>query len=208
MNISKFRYREDQASIYGLSSVDGLKKQSSESSRVRLLAEAIQITPGLFPAIAEQLSHLEDRLSLSEKIDCFVTSDPRVEAFCVPHNRSSSCGYSVVLSSGLVERLKPDEVRFVVGHEVGHHLCEHWKYPQHDEENSVGFRLAALQLSRAAEISADRIGLVASVSLESACAAMIKVASGLGSPHVRVDIPSILAQFRQLAEEEGAKDGI
>jgi hypothetical protein len=61
---------------------------------------------------------------------------------------------------------------------------------------------------RAAEISADRIGMLACGSLEHACAAMIKVAAGLGEPHLQPDIPSILLQFRELARGEGAASAI
>jgi hypothetical protein len=114
----------------------------------------------------------------------------------------------VVISSALVERLKIDEIRFVIGHEIGHFLCGHWRYPNEDEDGSLGDRLATLRLMRAAEISADRIGMLACGSLEHAYAAMIKVAAGLGEPHLQPDIPSILLQFRELARGEGAASAI
>jgi hypothetical protein len=96
----------------------------------------------------------------------------------------------------------------VIGHEVGHFICGHWRYPSEDEQGSMGDRLATLRLMRAAEISADRIGMLACRSLEYACAAMIKVAAGLGEPYLQPDIPSILLQYRELTRSEGTESAI
>lgn len=208
MNFLNVRYRYDNLEEHGLADGEIPIAPDSRAARTKLLAEAVQITPALFPSLAQHLSDLKVAMRLEEKVDCFVVPQPTIQAFCLPHARRGKQGYSVVLSSALVERLEPDEIRFVIGHEVGHFICEHWKYPSHEEDNGLGHRLVALQLSRAAEISADRIGMLASNSLDSACAAMIKVAAGLGAPYLCPDVPSILHQFRQLAQEEGMSDAI
>lgn len=208
MNFLEVRYRFDDPSEHGLADVSISVSPETSQGRAKLLAEAVQITPAIFPNLAGQLSDLSTSMMLDDEVDCFVISQPVIQAFCITHSRVGRHRYSVVLSSAMVERLEPEEIRFVVGHEVGHHLCGHWRYPVPDQNPGLGHRLAALQLSRAAEISADRIGMLACRSLDSACAAMIKVASGLGAPHIKPDIPSFLHQFRQLSQDEGLSEGI
>jgi hypothetical protein len=208
MNFLDVRYRFDDPAQHGLGGSLRHTPPASERTRSHLLASAIKITPGLFPALAEGLRNLGDSMMLKEEVDCFVVASPEIQAYCIPHQSSDCEQFTVVISSALVERLKIDEIRFVIGHEVGHFLCGHWRYPNEDEEGSLGDRLATLRLMRAAEISADRIGMLACGSLEHACAAMIKVAAGLGEPHLQPDIPSILLQFRELARGDGTESAI
>jgi hypothetical protein len=147
-------------------------------------------------------------MQLGSELDCFVMSDPEMQAYCVPHSDENTDAFSVVLTSALIERLAPEELRFVIGHEVGHHICEHWRHPKSDDGDSLAKRLAILKLSRSAEISADRIGMISSASLEHSCSAMIKIAAGLGSPHINPDISSILQQYRDLTDHGGESHAI
>jgi hypothetical protein len=208
MNFLDVRYRFDDPTQHGLG--DALRKNppSSERTRSHLLASAIKITPALFPDLSQGLLNLGESMMLRDEVDCFVIADPAIQAYCLPHHSGERERFTVVLSSAIIERLRIDEIRFVIGHEVAHFLCGHWRYPPQDEGASLGDRLAILRLMRAAEISADRIGMLACRSLEHACAAMIKVAAGLGEPYLRPDIPSLLGQFRELARGDGTESAI
>lgn len=208
MNFLEVRYRFDDPSKHGLAKGAISFSKGGSHGRAKLLAEAVQISPAIFPNLARHLGDLSISMRLEDDVDCFVISQPNIQAFCITHPLAGRHRYSVVLSSAMVERLEPEEIRFVVGHEIGHHICGHWRYPHPDQNPGPGHRLAALQLSRAAEISADRIGMLACRSLDSACAAIIKVAAGLGAPYIKPDIPSFLHQFRQLSENDGLSEGI
>lgn len=208
MNFLDVRYRFDDPEQHGLGGALRNSTPASERARSQLLASAIKITPGLFPALGEGLRNLGESMMLQDEVDCFVVANPEMQAYCLPHKTDIYDKFTVVISSSLVERLRIDEIRFVIGHEIGHFLCGHWRYPNEDVAGSFGDRLATLSLMRAAEISADRIGMLACGSLEHACAAMIKVAAGLGEPHLQPDIPSILLQFRELARGDGAESAI
>ena len=202
------RYSYDDPIRYGLSS------QVDDSSDVNrgvygdLLSHSVRIVPSLFPDLYEELKGLHERMMLDRSIDCFVTSNPEIQAYCIPFKRDDADHFAVVLTSALVERLKPEEIIHVIGHEVGHFIYQHWRHPKGDEEKTHGQKLAMLQLERAAEISADRVGMMACKSLEASCRAMIKVASGLSEPHLNPDIPSILRQFRELVSHDGHEAAI
>ena len=208
MNFLNVRYSHDNPSYHGLTLNEGSVPLDSRKIRVKLLSEGLKITTALFPNLAAALEGLGDSMRLKHQLDCFVVPDSNMQAYCVPHSSNEEDFFSVVLSSAIIEKLRPQEVRFVIGHEVGHYLCEHWRYPKGGDDDSLGDRLAVLSLSRSAEISADRIGMLACGSLEDACGAMIKTAAGLGEPHIHPDISSILSQFRELSQNEGQTNAV
>ena len=138
-----------------------------------------------------------------------------MQAYCFFHeshgeklSSDKDAGYTVVISSGLIERLNTQEIMAVVGHEIGHFLFEHWRHPSDLEDSTKGQILAMRQLERAAEISADRVSMIAADSMNDACTAMIKVASGLGAPYLNPDIRGFLRQFRKLTDNRGHYDSI
>jgi len=91
--------------------------------------------------------------------------------------------------------VRPEELDFVIGHEFGHFLFEHHAYPTPQE---AGNELRYLELRRASEISADRIGLVACEDIEVALRAILKVASGLDESNLEIDVAAYLRQVRDL----------
>ena len=201
------RYKRDSPSFYGLNRNESKRAHTSEV-RGRLLSNCVKVTSSLFPDLAKGLADLHSKLQLDTPIDCFIQADPTMQAVCHYHEADKLNAYSVVLSSGLIERLNIHEIRFIIGHEVGHFLYKHQVHPSAQDFDSLGDKLAALELSRAAEISADRVGMLACESTEVACSAMIKVASGLGSEHVRCDVPSLLEQFREICASKSSQASI
>lgn len=208
MNFLDVRYRYDNPSLHGFPDEVRQGRVDASHQRTHLLANAIKIGPALFPQLWPGLKNLGESMRLDSGVDCFVVADPAMQAYCMPRVSDAGEDFTVVVTSGLVERLKVEEIRFVIGHEVGHFLCGHWRYPTGEDQANLGGRLAALQLMRAAEISADRIGMLACGSLEHSCAAMIKAAAGLGEPFLQPDIPSLLLQFRELAAGSGMASAI
>ena len=207
-NFLDVRYRYDNPEYYGLSAqVDG---QASSSKEVLggLLSNSVRIVPALFPDLAQELEGLNERMMLDRGIDCFVVSNPEIQAYCIPVSQDGTDHFVVVVTSALVERLNPQEIIFVIGHEVGHFIYQHWRHPREDDGGTHGQRLALLQLERSAEISADRVGMIACKSLQASCTAMIKVASGLSEPFLKPDIPSLLQQFREIVSQDGHKAAI
>lgn len=63
--------------------------------------------------------------------------------------------------------------------------------------------LRELELGRAAEISADRAGLMACNDVDVALRAMLKVGSGLDERHLQVDIADYMRQLAELRETAG-----
>ena len=100
----------------------------------------------------------------------------------------------IVLSSGMVHHLDDDEMRFVIGHELGHAISGHAVYRtlllrllglggllNAVPGGALGIRMVTvglLEWSRKAELSADRAGLLASQDPTAALRTHMKIASG------------------------------
>lgn len=182
------------------------KAAGAEPSGARraLLATALRLTPEIAPGVAEIIAGACRALSLDAPIEPYVYPGSQFNAAAV---RPEEGRMFVILSSSLLEAFNDDELRFVVGHELGHHLFDHHSIPTaillHPSSRirpALALQIFAWQ--RYAEVSCDRAGLIAAGGLEAAASALFKLASGLGSTEkVRIRIDQFLRQLGDLQTE-------
>jgi hypothetical protein len=97
----------------------------------------------------------------------------------------------IIFGSALIELMDEDELSFIAGHEIGHFLLpESHQLANHKTKEG---RIHC----RAAEITMDRIGLIACRNFRSACSAKMKLISGLKEPHLRPDVTAFLNETRE-----------
>jgi len=156
-----------------------------------LLESGLLITPEMLPVLDDSIVHACNKLHLERKrIEAFVLNEKEPNAYCYRYD-TDMC--RIAITSGLVELLEKEEMAFIVGHEIGHFLLDHVfekDYTPHPANQ------AFLQESRSREISADRIGLWASGSVEASLRAMIKTQCGLPSNFIRFDISEFIGMLR------------
>ncbi len=201
------RFSYDSPGQWGIPIAKNRLLSGGDSPRRKLLAHSLRVTSNLFPEIAAKIDAAARKLALPSSPVAFIANDPVANAICIPWSSDGEDNFAVMLTSGLVKLLTASELQFVIGHEIGHFVFRHFTYPSVGEETNLGERLASLNLQRAAEISADRMGLLAARSVEEGCSAMMKTACGLGAPYLRLHVPTILAQFRELTEDAGGHRG-
>ncbi|MCK5285483.1 MAG: M48 family metallopeptidase [Alphaproteobacteria bacterium] len=186
----KYRYTGDtQQRIIGNAS------QATQQIKRVLSSNGLQITQALTPKLYESLETACKNLKLPvESIFAYVSSLPELQAQCFETD-DDNCVINI--SSGLINLLHADEVTFVIGHEIGHHILKH--YQEGDAQASI----ESLMNQRAKEISVDRAGLIACQSLESSLRATMKVLSGLPDEFIRFDTSNFINQLR-IADQQDA----
>ena len=174
-----------------------------ESVRRQLLGTALRLTPEIAPDVNETIARCAKKLELAATVEPYVYPGPYFNAASI---RPESGRLLLIVSSGLLEAFAPDELSFVVGHELGHFLFEHHRIPVGAllggaEPLGAGLTLQLFAWQRYSEISCDRAGVWCAGSLEPAMRALFKLASGLRGDRVRVQLDAFQSQYRDLEEE-------
>ena len=172
-------------------------------ARRRLLGTAIRLTPDMAPDVHETLDGCRRTLGLESPIESFVYPGAEFNAAAVRPERGRLL---IIVSSSLLEAFEAEELRFVAGHELGHHLFEHHRIPvvsllDGTRRVSPGLVLRLFAWQRYAEISCDRAGVICAGGIEPAARALFKLASGLRGGRVQVRIDQFLSQVADLKEE-------
>jgi Zn-dependent protease with chaperone function len=199
--------RADEVVARALRRTEVLRRQNV--TRTRLLAQAVRVNVRLLPNLAESFMHLSRHLDDRKPLEAYVFGEPSINAFVTEGARHVLVG----VSSGAVGTLSSDELKFVIGHELGHAAYGHLDVAAGMVLEMEDLDLRRAQLirawQRAAEMSADRAGLVCCGSLEAAASALFKTVSGLNLPGLQVEPADFAAQWEHLANEvldDGRRD--
>ncbi|WP_410568899.1 M48 family metallopeptidase [Amycolatopsis sp. cmx-4-61] len=193
--------------------VSGFYNERGE--RLMALASSIRVGPKQYPELDRLRHECAETLDLPAVPNVFVFQDPRVRAEAVGMDEPF-----VRVSTGLVELMGQESLRFVLGHELGHVLSGHAVYRtimvrlinlqlvmSWTPVSALGIRavIAALrEWFRKAELSCDRAGLLCSQDPTAALRAQIQVAGGIDP--ARIDVPSFLQQAAEYESVEDIRD--
>jgi uncharacterized tellurite resistance protein B-like protein len=181
---------------------DELKKQDErETNRRRLLAGGLRITDRIIPSLVETVRWAQDVTGLEERgVEIYVCDDARQNAMCVDRGAGQ---ISLLLTSSLVEKMKEEELIFVIGHELGHVSYGHHALPVRAMltktpgiPGSQAMRL--MSWSRRAELSADRVGLLCCQDVHAATTSLIKLSCGLTESLAQFNVEDYVSQMRDI----------
>ena len=209
MNIlDKFRYSKDDPAQLNIVLKDNPYQKLFESNKenlAKLLSTSVKVSKEIFPNIALAIDNVFKRLKIQNNFSFFVTANHlQTQAACSAMPMSDTA--EIILTSKLIELLNEQELESVIAHEVAHFYYQHALYPEVSKtKNRIEF-LNLLNMSRAAEISADRVGFLGCESLEHSLRAMLKLTSGLSGKHLKFNFSIYLDQLRELKEVKGDKN--
>ena len=199
--IEQVRHPHDQCSWgerVGALAFQAMRKMMVKRLQMYLLANATVVGPDVHAHVWQEFVAACETLR--------ITQEKRPMLYIVNNTSLGACAYLqdiIVLNSGLVERFPPTELKFVIGHELGHILCL-----QHSAGDTYrrmrNLMLTALltdlasipasspwstalailgassdtKFSLAHEFTADRVGYVAVGDVDVACRALIRLCSG------------------------------
>jgi Zn-dependent protease with chaperone function len=171
--------------------------------RLAFLASAVRVSPTQHPKLHAMWAEVNRTLDAPADYPLYVTQNPTYNAAALGMDKPF-----VIIHSELVRDFEDDEIRFVLGHELGHVVSGHALYTTmlvllqalaQSQFSVLGLAaypvlLALYEWSRKAELSCDRAGLLAVQAAEPGLRTMLKFAGGTFSD-------TNLAAFVQQAEE-------
>ena len=168
--------------------------EGARRHRDAMLRHGVLITASVMPALETVLVEVCTTLGVSRgSVTAFVHNSPEVQADCVIDGHQSCI---LRFTSGLVNLMDAEEFKFVAAHELGHFLLRHGSCSQYLSEGSS----EEFMERRSRELSADRLGYLATGRVETAVRTIIKTASGLDAQFIRFDIQSFMAQTDLISE--------
>src|SRR6266705_6546298 len=93
---------------------------SDRSLRLLFLASSVRASTEQFPHLYELLLDGSSILDLPEVPELFISQDPIPNAMTLGSDKPF-----IVITTGLVDLLDEEELRFTIGHELGHALSGH-----------------------------------------------------------------------------------
>lgn len=172
----------------------------------QMLSNAVMLNKYIAPRLYDLCAEVQTRLGFEEQIDFYVQSTPELNAFSL-----NGCGlvpHIVCMNSALIQLASDDELRFVIGHEIGHIVFEHNKLDfikrfilrEGEERAPIQIYIAYLRSMHAAEISADRVGYLAMPDINIVTKAIFKLHFGLPAESMNFKIEEYLKQLDKLHE--------
>jgi len=192
--------------VFGLWS-ERVIRQATEGSAVR-------VGPSQYPQLYTLHQEAMATLDCPRDVPLFVSQSPFLNAGAVGWDEPF-----IVLNSGAVSITDPEQLRFILGHELGHVLSEHVLYKTLLRILIVfGLRVANNPLTglpllgiisalsawdRKAELSSDRAGLLTVQDPDVVAAALLRMAGGVGEG---ADLAAFREQARQYHQDSDALD--
>lgn len=192
-----YEHPADRAALVALRAVPGfdlvMRKMlgllGERSLRLIYLGSAVRVGPRQFGELYKIYQDCLHVLDFPDEPELFVAQTPFVNAGAVGTDRPF-----IVLNSGATQLFSPEELRVIIGHELGHILSGHVLYKTmlqlllRISLVASGIPVAAWTLmaiiaalkewDRKSELSCDRAGLLASQDLEACYRVQMKMACG------------------------------
>jgi Zn-dependent protease with chaperone function len=157
--------------------------------RLQFLASGVRVSERQFPQINDMVRDGAYVLDLPEIPEVFVTQNPLVNAMALGSDKPF-----IVINTGLIDLMDAEELRTVIGHELGHVLSGHAVYrTMLFHLINLAARIAWVPLGyiglrgiiwgleewyRKSELSCDRAGLLAAQDPDAARRVLMKLAGG------------------------------
>lgn len=187
-----------------------LRKTKINSSdaywRSNMEGHCLKVQQELLPDFYALCHEVKDRLGFDEAVDFYITGDSSVNAFSLAAEDKGE-PHIVNVNSALFDLMTQDELRFVIGHELGHlinkdtalsRLISFVFPPESNVPVSLQYKIRLHD--QLAELVADRYGYMAVGDLGVCVTAFFKMASGLDLAKMNVSIEALIADNNRRLE--------
>lgn len=164
---------------------------------------SMKVQETLLPQLYTLCKEVKEKLGFTEPIEFFITGNNTVNAHAY-NSDDPQRPHIIDINSGLFNLMNEEELKYVVGHEIGHLINNDaaisslydFIYPDEEaKEDCPSFLSKRVELyDRLAELSADRYGYMANENLDACVTAIFKMASGLYLEKMNVSVETLIAE--------------
>jgi len=167
--------------------------------RSTMEGHSLKVEKELLNDFYELCHDVKKKLQFEEEVDFYITGDSSVNAFSVAAENEGE-PHIVNINSALFGLMSNEELRFVIGHELGHLINKdtaltrliNFVFPP-NAEVPVTLQYKIRLHEQLAELVADRYGYIATENLDVCVTAFFKLASGLDLGKMNVSIEALIA---------------
>jgi Zn-dependent protease with chaperone function len=183
------------------------RRQIDQGVRERLLKDGIRLSERLSPRIYRVIGEVCQALSLESQAEVFCLPSTEINAFAMMDVRKDTTYSLVGITAPALEKLEDAELKSILGHELGHILFGNNRLAaliSTDAANPSVTVLPALGESlylrwrKKAEISADRVSVLASRDFKSTATSLLKATFGLSARNLNLDVEALVNQVDEI----------
>ncbi|MEJ2176457.1 MAG: M48 family metallopeptidase [Gammaproteobacteria bacterium] len=184
--------------------IEKIQEDGPMGTRRRLLGTSVRLSRFMAPDVHKMADECIEKLEMEIPHELYVYSSPQYNAACF---KPEDGKLFVMFSSSLLEKFGGSELKFVIGHEFGHHVYNHHEIPigyllRGNQRPDPRLALDLFAWSRNAEVSADRAGAFCAEDMNGIARSLFKLASGLGDKIIRFDLEEFLKQVDEMQVED------
>jgi len=171
-----------------------------------LEGHSFKVTHEMAPKLFDLFQDVKEKLRYSKPIDFYITNSAELNAFALTRIEKGEADI-ININSGLISMFDDEELKFVIGHEIGHLVTRYARVVKLIDFIFPGLEDIPLILAhkielwqKVSELTADRFGYMASPSVEKCVSGFFKMASGLNTDRIKFDYQAYIRDNEKILD--------
>lgn len=206
-NLGKQIYKALEGDVISevIKQTGAMQHRDDSLMRAGMEVTSIKVEKSVMPKLYRNLYSVKEKLGFTQDIEFYITNSPQVNA-CTYFGTTPGRPLIVELNSSLIELMDEEELRFVIGHELGHQIDGNYEltklvnfvFPDLERMSPLLLQLKVRFWQQLCELVADRYGFLAVEDLNVCVSAFFKMHSGLNLRRMDIDIQAFIDNNRRL----------